>query len=216
MRNQCSTGIVLVTMKPFGSGLLCTVLAGGGLSGGAGHKTRSSGESSRLPSSIPEVRAPQVPVGPIVDPDRPPFLGSALGGLIGPMRVRVAAQTFAELPSVARGHVIGYGVPIDAPDGTEGYVTSVGPAIRSAPGPDELLSVLEFVVNFTTSHADEVATRLLVVWLCDKLNAARGAGARHLTVDGEAVDPDDRVAVERAVSAHLYGLRQTSDRDDGE
>ena len=129
------------------------------------------------------------------------------------MRVRIAAQTFGELPSVTLGLVVGYGVPIDAPDGTEGYVTSVGPAVRSAPGPDELLSVLEFVVNFTTSHADQVATRLLVVWLCDKLTAA---GARHLTVDGEAVDPDDRVAVERAVSAHLYGLHQTSDRDKGE
>jgi hypothetical protein len=132
------------------------------------------------------------------------------------MRVRIAAQTYGELPSVTSGHVIGYGVPIDAPDGTEGYVTSVGPAVRSAPGPDELPSVLEFVVNFTMSHADQVATGLLVVWLCDKLMAARGAGTRRLTIDGEDVDPDDRVAVERAVSEHLYGQHQTSDRDNGE
>jgi hypothetical protein len=74
-----AAGIVFVTMKPFGSGLLCPILAGGGRSGGAGHKTRSSGESSRLPSSIPEVRAPQVPVGPIVDPDRPHSWGQLLG-----------------------------------------------------------------------------------------------------------------------------------------
>lgn len=40
-------GIVLVTMKPFGIGLLYAVLAGcgGAVSGGAGHKTRSSGNS---------------------------------------------------------------------------------------------------------------------------------------------------------------------------
>jgi len=123
------------------------------------------------------------------------------------MRVRVAARTFGELPNVTGDRVVGYGHPIDAPDGTEGYVTSVGPAIRSATMPDELLSVVEFVVNFTTSHADQVATDRFAAWLWDRLQAARGDGERRLTIEGEAVDPDDRVAVERAVSEHLYGMQ---------
>ncbi len=104
-------------------------------------------------------------------------------------------------------HVVGYGHPIAAPEGIEGYVTSVGPAIRSAATPDELLSVVEFVVNFTTSHADRAATERFAAWLWAGLQAARGDGQRRLTIAGEAVDPDDQAAIARAVSDHLYGVQ---------
>ena len=123
------------------------------------------------------------------------------------MRVRIAARTFGELPNVTGDHVVGYGHPIAAPEGTEGYVTSVGPAIRSAATPDELLSVVEFVVNFTTTHADQAATERFAAWLWDGLQAARGDGPRRLTIADEAVDPDDRGAVVLAVSDHLYGVQ---------
>ena len=72
--------------------------------------------------------------------------------------------------------------------------------------PDELLSVVEFVVNFTTTHTDREATERFAAWLWAGLQAARGDGPRRLTIGGEAVDPDDREAVARAVGDHLYGL----------
>jgi hypothetical protein len=116
--------------------------------------------------------------------------------------IRIAARTWQDLPDLTVGGTVGAGEPVDLPAGFEGQIRSIGPSTKSW-DPDQLRSFIEFVVDVVTPTPHDVAMLAIGAWLSKRLESRRGT-ERSLTIDGETVDPDDPVAVERAVRAHLY------------
>jgi len=116
------------------------------------------------------------------------------------MLVRIGASTPADVWGVIEGDTIGAGASVALPPGFRGTVTAVGPAYRSAPGPEEIRATITFLVEQTGGVGRDVLVGLFSAWLYDH------RGHFKAWINRKPVDLDNKAELDRLVDDELEAL----------